>query len=180
MRIICTGAQGTGKTTLMNNLASREEFKNFTKIDSISRSIQKDENVDLGGGTNTTSSYQSKIFDKYYQALSQDNIISDRSLVDVCAYTDNLDKSNIDNIIELLRELKQCIKYEEEYKDNTLYVYLPIEFEVSDDGVRCVDEEYQRSVDSSIKYFLHMTDIPVLRVTGSVEERTQQVIDYLI
>ena len=80
-RIILTGAQGVGKTTLMNALAT-----DGTKTLSIAR----EQAIEAGWSPETGSSeeYQKKLFAALLKAVSSKrNYVSDRGLSCVAAYT---------------------------------------------------------------------------------------------
>lgn len=167
-RIVLTGAQGTGKTTLMNALA-----KDGTQTLSIAR----EHAIASGWSPETGSSeeYQNTLFNALYKSVSsKKNYISDRGLTCVAAYTFN---GVLNGIIDKDIADKQYIKTEKFHRNNPdiLIVYCPIEFELSADGLRDTDIETQHRLDFFIKNMLDTMNIPYITVTGSVEERVAQV-----
>ena len=171
-RIILTGAQGTGKTTLMNELA-----KDGTRTFSIAREAA----IESGWNPETGSSeeYQKTLFNTLLKAVSsKKNYISDRGLTCVAAYTfngvlnDAISKKTADN---------QYIKLSKFHTENPdiLLVYLPVEFPLESDGVRNDDAKDQARMDFLIKNLLETSGIEYITVTGTVEERVKQIEDAL-
>ena len=54
-------------------------------------------------------------------------------------------------------------------------MYFPIEFEVVDDGVRSLDEEYRREIDNNIKSILEELGINYYVMEGAQEERLEMM-----
>jgi hypothetical protein len=63
------------------------------------------------------------------------------------------------------------------HKDNPdiLVVYVPIEFELAEDGLRSADPGEQAAIDFMIKNILDTAGIEYITVTGTVEERVAQI-----
>lgn len=167
-RIILTGAQGTGKTTLMNALAA-----DGTKTLSLAR-----EAAINNGGLPTDEqreTFQKNLFATAFKTLSSKrNYISDRGLTCIAAYTflgalrNSVKKKTADN---------QYLKLQKFHNDNPdiLLVYLPIEFDIEDDGMRSTDKEHQAAIDFMIKNILDTSGVKYITVTGTIEERVAQV-----
>ena len=119
-RVILTGAQGTGKTTLMNALAS-----DGTKTLSIARETANE----LGWpvADDKVEEYQKTLFANMMKALSsKKSYISDRGLTCVAAYTFS---NAIDSKISKKTADNQYLKLQKFHADNPdiLVVYVPIE-----------------------------------------------------
>lgn len=171
-RIILTGAQGTGKTTLMNELA-----KDKTRTLSIARetAIRTGWTPDKG----VDEEYQKELFADVLKAVSsKKSYISDRGLTCVAAYTFS---GALDEVISKKTADSQYMKLAKFHHDNpdVAVIYLPIEFDLVDDGVRDTDKENQAKIDFLIKNLLDTAEIKYLTVTGTVEERLKQIEDYL-
>lgn len=167
-RIILTGAQGTGKTTLMNALAA-----DGTKTLSIAR--EQAINAGWSSVTGTTQDYQKILFQTLFKAVSSKrSYVSDRGLTCVAAYTFD---GAIKGTITKQTADKQYLKLQKFHRENPdiLLVYVPIEFELEDDGVRNTDKEYQAQIDFFIKNLLDTAGLKYITVTGTVEERVKQI-----
>ena len=181
-KILMTGAQGTGKTTLLKALQNEPEFDNWKFYTNVVRTMVEEEGITIN--KEGTSESQKKIFDRYTQimedAMKQPSI-SDRCIIDVNAYTswlfDNCDPKDpeYNNLAEEdFKEKRQIVKRKYEFP---LLVYLPITFRLQGDGVRSEDEEYQKEIDRKIKQIVDNYGIPYISVSGSTEERVQQIKD---
>ena len=166
-RIILTGAQGTGKTTLMNELA-----KDGTRTISHIRKHAAEQNIDI---TTASEAGQKEFFKSLKKELSsKKNYVSDRGLTCVAAYT--FDKALTGEISKKVadKQYMDIVKFHTENPD-ILLVYVPIEFEIEDDGTRSIDPEFQAKIDFLIKNILDTSGIKYITVTGSVEERLAQI-----
>ena len=93
MYIHFIGAQGTGKTTLLNQLAE-ESIKvdsgiNFKIITNVVRNLVETEGVKINkkGSSKSQNIIFEKYFDKFTSLDGYIDWVSDRSLIDVVAYT---------------------------------------------------------------------------------------------
>lgn len=169
-RIVFTGAQGTGKTTVLN------EFRNLDMklITEVVRQLNK-KGVKINKDGDEKG--QNKIFKAYKELLSvweKDGYISDRGLLDVMAYTKYLvDHGNCPKSL-LDKQKKQFIKFRSENPD-IAYCYFPIEFDVVADGVRDTDESFRAEIDNNIKNLMKDLGITPINITGTVEERVIKV-----
>lgn len=164
MKILLTGAQGTGKSTILKEF----EKQGWKVITEVVRNLSK-----TGVKINEMGDDEGQItiYNTYKELLNNDNnYISDRCLIDVTAYTKHLVRNG---------KVHPSVLWEQEngidefMKNNltTIVFYFPIEFPVVDDGVRSVDEEYRKEIDTYIKDILDSKKIPYVEVKGTVEER---------
>jgi hypothetical protein len=178
-KIYLVGAQGTGKTTILDEL--RKAKLNCDFISEVTRKFNSEYGISINKeSTNTT---QLLIFNKYLELfLLKNNFISDRSLIDVLAYTSyfvhlNENSNKIEKVDKwLLREL-DIIFREIKNKIEGTYFYFPIEFAVKKDDFRSEDEEYRKQIDNLILGCLAHYRIPYIEVRGSIEERTQIILN---
>lgn len=169
-RIVFTGAQGTGKTTVLKEFESKG-LKVITEVvrQLASKGVKINKDGDEKG--------QTKIFKEYKDILSElsvDGYISDRCMVDVLAYTMYLAEQGkvTDEFVQ--KQKKQLVKFKNENPD-IAYCYFPIEFDVVADGVRDTDEDFRKAIDINIRKILVEVGIQPIIVKGTVEERVAKV-----
>ncbi|MBR5297532.1 MAG: ATP-binding protein [Parabacteroides sp.] len=166
MKYIFVGTQSTGKSTILRQFQS--EYNVITEV--VRRLAKEGVKINEMGDEEG----QWAIFNEYKKLFSeQDNYISDRGLVDVCAYTKYLvDQGSIDESIytEQLKQLKEFVR-----DVQATYFYFPIEFPVVADGVRSVDENFRKAIDENIRAIMKEAKINHVIITGSVEHRVSIV-----
>ena len=169
-RIVFTGAQGTGKTTVLKEFESKG-LKVITEVvrQLASKGVKINKDGDEKG--------QTRIFKEYKDLLSElsvDGYISDRCMVDVLAYTMYLAEQGkvTDEFVQ--KQKKQLVKFKNENPD-IAYCYFPIEFDVVADGIRDTDEDFRKAIDTNIRKILMEVGIQPIIVKGTVEERTAKV-----
>lgn len=179
VKINFVGAQGTGKTTLLEAARKDEYFKDFKFCTEIVRDLVKKKNLSINESGNAKS--QKVFFDAYNKILNKDNYISDRCTIDVYAYTNYLfdykstnDENEIQSLYkEILRE-KSILKSLN--KDSFgIIIYFPIEFELVDDGIRSLNSYFQEYIDQFIIDTLNEYQLPFYTIRGSVEQRLKQL-----
>lgn len=168
-RIILTGAQGTGKSTVLNHFKEN----GWNCITEVVRNLAK-EGVKINELGDEEG--QTRIFNAYYDLLSKkESYISDRGLTDVMAYTIYLNNEMGVNLNALALEQMIDFQYFSKQNEDIIYCYFPIEFPVVDDGVRSVNEEFRSIVDGTIKSILDLSGIKYYTISGTVEERIKQL-----
>lgn len=176
MKLIFTGSQGTGKSTILCSTPIEN------KITEVVRSLSKT-GVKINRAGDAEG--QNIIFGAYKVLLTQKgDWVSDRGLTDVLAYTiylqahskDDDERSKLTN--EMLNQLEELIRYNRRSPD-VMYVYFPIEFDVVGDGVRDTDEKYRADIDALIVRLLDISGAHYITIHGSVEERTKAIYNLL-
>lgn len=174
MKIIFTGAQGTGKTSVLNDFKE----KGYDVVTEVVRNLSK-KGVKINKDGDEKG--QTKIFNEYKKIFSEkQDFISDRGLIDVVAYTVYLARHGKVSEEFANKQIKQLHKFVINNKD-FFYCYFPIEFEVVDDGVRDLDEEFRNEISEIILSLLGALGLSFILVTGTLEERVgkvQELIDW--
>lgn len=172
MKIGLTGTHSTGKTTLLNALMSEKVFKNYYPDVNATRWIK-----DIGFKINEEgdSISQELIMIKRVATLfTQSNLIADRTVIDVMAYTQAGYEDERITEGAYKRILDYFINSFNEY--DFIFLIRP-EFELVDDGTRSLDLSYQEKIKESIDSLIAEYEIPnVHLITGSVRERVAQVL----
>lgn len=179
VKINFVGAQGTGKTTLLEAARRDEYFKDFQFCTEIVRDLVKKKNLSINESGNAKS--QKVFFDAYNKILNKDGYISDRCIIDVHAYTNYLYDYKSSNSEKEFQSL-----YKEILRENSILkslnkdsfgiiIYFPIEFELVDDGIRSLNVYFQEYIDQYIVNTLNKYQLPFYTIRGSVEQRLKQL-----
>ena len=161
-----------GKTTLVNALKELPEFKDYHFRTERSKYL-----MEMGIPLNTDSTYKGQLVFTAERAaeLMQEKIITDRTIVDVMAFS-NLSTSMKDyEKFHLSSALFHLIK---EY--DMLFYVSPEGVEIEDNGVRETDADYRMAVDKEIKSIIQMHRSSATTIKGTTEERIEQVKNALV
>jgi len=174
MRIGITGTMSVGKTTLVNALKDIEQFKNYKFATERSKYLR-----DLGIPLNTDSTLkgQTIFLAERCSELINENLITDRTVVDVMAFT-NLAKSI--NMNDKISFLDYSCRFMGEYD----YIfYIPFEnIEIENNGVRTTDPQYREEIDFTIQSILEKYSFltnKVHLIQGTTEERISQILHFI-
>ena len=172
MKIGLAGTISVGKTTLVNALKQTDQFKDYETATERSKYLR-----DQGISLNTDSTLKGQLVFAAERSieLMKPNIITDRTLYDVCAFT--LSAKSIDwhekrQFVNLLMSIRN------EY-DVVVYVS-PEGVEIEDNGVRATDAKYREQIDFVIREMLvEYKPKKLITVKGSTEERIATIISNL-
>jgi nicotinamide riboside kinase len=172
MKIGLTGTLSVGKTTLVHALKQIDQFKDYETATERSKYLR-----DQGISLNTDSTLKGQIVFAAERSieLMKPNIIADRTIYDVCAFT--LSAKSIGwydrrRFVELMMNL--CKEY-----DVIIYVS-PEGVEIEDNGVRTTDAEYRTNIDITIQeMLLEYPPKKLINIKGSTEERINTIISQL-
>ena len=172
MKIGLTGTMSVGKSTLAKALGEVDMFKGYTVQTERSKYL-RDQGIQLN--TDSTLKGQLVFAAERSIELMQPNIITDRTVYDVCAFT--LSAKSIGwyekrQFTDLLMNLRN------DY-DAIIYVS-PEGVEIEDNGVRTIDAEYRKNIDIAIQEMLiEYAPKKLITVKGSTEERINTIISQL-
>ena len=173
MIVSFTGAQSTGKTTLLNELKKWEEFKDYVFIDEITRNVSKlGMNINEKGDDAT----QTAIMNAHIENLKKgDNLILDRCSLDGVVYTHYLylhgrvSRDTFDYARQVF--IETCLKYDKIF-------YLKPEFDIVDDGVRSSSVQFRDEIADIFERYIaefNLRKWNVVELSGSVEERLKAI-----
>ena len=170
MKIGFCGTMSVGKTTLVNSLRELSEFKDYETRTERSKYLR-----DLGIPLNTDSTLkgQTIFLAERCSELLQDNIITDRTVIDVMAFTSQAKSINYKDKQDFINLAANLIS---EY-DHIFYVD-PVGVEIEDNGVREIDSKYRDEINYMINFYLTRYNPRIknlVRLHGSNEERIEIV-----
>ena len=170
MKIGLCGTMSVGKTTLVNALKELPEFKDYT-----TRTERSKELMAMGIPLNTDSTLKGQTVFLAERAgeLMVENIITDRTVIDVMAFTQASKSINYIDKEDFINHAKNLIS---EY-DHIFYVS-PEGVEIENNGVRETDAEYRDLIDFIIKSTINRYNHRIknlYRISGSTEERIKLI-----
>jgi len=174
MRIGLTGTMSVGKTTLVNTLKELPEFKNYSFATERSKYLR-----DLGIPLNTDSTLkgQTIFLAERCSELIHENIITDRTVIDVMAFT--MCAESIDIYHKDMFE-DYASRFIEEY--DWIFYVSPAGVLIEDNNVRTTNSDYRNQIDNMIKY-LCSSNLSKIKnfgiIAGSNEDRLNQIKFYL-
>ena len=172
MKIGLCGTLSVGKTTLVHVLKQLDQFKDYETATERSKYLR-----DQGISLNTDSTLKGQLVFAAERSieLMKPNIITDRKIYVVCAFT--LSANSIGwyekrQFTELLMNLRN------EY-DVIIYVS-PEGVEIEDNGVRTTDAEYRKNIDIIIQEMLiEFPPKKLISIKGTTEERIATILSQL-
>lgn len=174
MLIAITGAQGTGKTTLLNELRKNNALSTtFTFVSEITRHL-KAKGFEINEAGNDAT--QIAIMQAHVDTTSLINAIMDRCALDGLVYSTYLFEHGQINAetMEYVRET--FVSLVDRYG---LIFYIRPEFKLVDDSIRSVNTEFRDRVRELFDQYISYYKLPVIILHGSVEERLGQIYDEL-
>tara|TARA_B110000503_G_scaffold25038_1_gene39540 strand:+ start:341 stop:841 length:501 start_codon:yes stop_codon:yes gene_type:complete len=161
-----------GKTTLVNALKELDQFKGYKFATERSQHL-----MSLGIPLNTDSTLkgQTVFLAERCGELMYENIITDRTVIDVMAFTLNAKSIPHQDITAFEQYASEFVR---EY-DYIFYIS-PCGLDIEDNGVRETDEHYRDLIDFTIVSLIrkhgHKAGT-IEEISGSTEERIQQILN---
>ena len=169
MKIGFTGTMSVGKTTLVKNLQKIPELKDYTFTTERSAYLHS---LGIPLNYDTTIEGETVFLAERVNELMQPNIVTDRTIIDVMAFTNKAKKiSYIDG--DAFESYAKRFIYQYDY----IFYISPEGVDMEDNGVRETDLEYRDTIDLEIKQLLRKHRPIWHTISGSTEERVKQVLN---
>ncbi|MDB4430316.1 ATP-binding protein [bacterium] len=175
MIVSFTGAQSTGKTTLLNKIRDLNPNLNF--IDEVTRRIKREYDLPINedGGDITQSMIMTDHIANMYRKYDGD-VILDRCAVDGVVYTHWLYDKLL--ISEDVFNWSQLIYNQLKSKYDVIFYTSPEDVSLVDDGERSIDVQFRNDIIRLFEERLAESD-NVVRLSGTVEERLKYIKEVL-
>ena len=174
MKIGLCGTMSVGKTTLVNELKKLEQFKDYEFATERSKYL-----MDLGIPLNTDSTLkgQTIFLAERVAELMKENVIMDRTVLDVIAFTNLADSIDFKDK-EYFEDYARVFVGEYDY----IFYIDPIGTTMEDNGIRETDLEYREKIDTAVikamNTFGHRCK-NVHIIKGTTGERIEQILDLI-
>ena len=175
MKIAFTGAQGVGKTTLLDILEKCFKFKEpVTYVRNLTRLIaESGTGINASGDDNT----QLAVMQAHKRFIDlPSTAIVDRCVVDGLVYTYYLYRhGKISDEV-----LTKCIDFFKDYISSyDLIFYIKPEFPITGDKYRSSDVAYQKEIADIFDEVINKYNVPVIQLTGTVGDRLSTVLKHI-
>jgi len=171
MRIAISGAQGTGKTSLINELRTRPELKDYTFVESI-RGIQE-----LGFKLNDVGDDNAQLM---VEAVHLKNYVWRNSVLDRCSLDALVYATHQYQTEKITQETLRIAEAIFENLRYDLHFYIKPEFDLIDDDSRSMNQDYRNAIVQLYDDYIESYRINPIIVTGSVKERADQIIKNVV
>jgi deoxyadenosine/deoxycytidine kinase len=169
MRIGLAGTMSVGKTTLSKALGKLEQFKEYSVQTERSKYLN---NLGIPLNTESTLPGQFVFLAERASELLQENIVTDRTIWDVCSFT--LSSKTISDYEK--RTFVEAAMNLKDYYDVVIYVS-PRGVEMEDNGIRITDLDYRNKIDIAIQMALkEYQPKKLISVEGTTEERIATIL----
>ena len=174
MKIGLCGTMSVGKTTLVNELKKLEQFKDYEFATERSEYLM---NLGIPLNTDSTLKGQTIFLAERVAELMKENIVTDRTVLDVIAFTNLADSIDFKDK-EYFEDYARVFVGEYDY----IFYIDPDGTTMEDNGIRETDLEYRDLIDKAIIRALNTfghrcKNVHVLK--GTTSERIEQILDLI-
>lgn len=158
-KLAIVGAAGVGKTTLINELFELDLISDkFTKIPEVVRTLcdEKGFKSPYDIPEDQVHQFREDVLDKQIALEDkEESFIVDRSCLDAWLYYMRWSWNSVD--VEVAERF--CRKAFSQVKKYDALIYVPISFELEDDGFRWNNKTYQKQMDRMFREYFRAWDV---------------------
>lgn len=179
MRIGFTGVHGSGKSTLLREMIGWSELNGHAFISGLTRAQARNNGVVINQGGNFEGQ-KTLVKAMAWHLKTLPNLVIDRTLIDIYAYTVHHRDHNSLTSQELNYIRTQARKYQSLFD---VVFYIQPEFDVIQDGVRPTDPAFVVEVAANIHHTITLGDAldskKIVNLSGTVEQRLTTIKEWL-
>ena len=170
MRIGLCGTMSVGKTTLVKALQNLPEFEGYNFRTERSKELMA---IGIPLNTDSTVKGQAVFLAERASELMQENIITDRTVIDVMAFakcSESMYYYEADSFCEFASYMIRDYDY--------IFYVSPEGVEIENNGIRETNAEYRDLIDFTINHILSRYRYKIKNfhiISGSTEERIKQM-----
>ena len=177
MLIAFSGAQSTGKTTLLQACKSLPEFKGYTFIDEVTRRIKRTHGVAINNEAENYDKTQLLIMEDHLNNLKLENAVLDRCLLDGYVYTKYFFEQK--KVSEYTLETTESSYVRNLGKYDVIFYTYP-DIPLINDNERSMDTEFRNRIielfNKELNYWETTTIARKIHILkGSVKERLETI-----
>ena len=169
MKIGFCGTMSVGKTTLVKALQEVPQFKDYQFVTERSKYLSS---MGIPLNHETTIEGQTIFLAERVSELMQPNIVTDRTIIDVMAFTNCARRTSMIDAEAFEKYASRFI-----YQYNYMFYISPEGVDMEDNGVRETNIEYRNEIDKEIQRLLTKHRSIWHTISGSTEERIQQILE---
>ena len=180
MLIAFSGAQSSGKSTLLELCKDIKELKSYTFVEEVTRRIKRDKKVPINNTAKNYDETQRLIISDHITNSNLHNAVLDRCFMDGFVYTQYFynQKKVSKSILEYAREA-----YYNGFGNYDVIFYTDPTIPLVDDGVRSIDAGFRTDIVDLFEQeidAMHMyAGVPIVTVAGTVKQRLKTINNWL-
>jgi hypothetical protein len=180
MRVSFTGAQSTGKTTLLNKC--KEVYKDYKFVDEVTRYVRRTYDVKINeiGGTETQLYILAEHIKNHLRP--EENLMLDRCILDGYVYTKYqvMNDKVKEDVLHAFNSVFTLLFDKLDY----IFYTDPLDVKLIDDGERSVDFKFRDTIINIFEDVITYKMSPknrekIVKLSGTVEERMKKIEQYL-
>lgn len=176
MLLSLTGAQSTGKSTLLELCCKHELFSQYHCVREVTRKVKREQLVDINEAGNNITQLFILSEHLHNHHLTNDAIL-DRCIIDGMVYTEYLDTNyKVDYWVWIYAKnlFNQLIK-----RLDYVFYTDPADVKLVDDGERSTDVQFRDDIIEGFDKWLGIASkhTNVVKVSGTPTERLEQIVD---
>ena len=171
MKIGLCGTMSVGKTTLVKPLSELEEFNNYVCTTERSQYLNS---LGIPLNHDTTIEGQTIFLSERVTELMQENLVTDRTIIDVIAFTNCAKKVSHVDCDAFAEYASRFIK-----QFTHIFYISPEGIDIEDNGIRETNAQYRKEIDEEIQKLLTKYCPVHYILSGTTEKRINQIIEVI-